>query len=259
MGRQVIELKSEQELAVLREAGRVVARTLAAVRAHTAVGVSLRELDEIAAAVIADAGARPSFLNYQPHFAPSPYPAVLCTSVNDAIVHALPDDYRLRDGDLLSVDCGAELDGFHGDSAFTMIVGTARACDIALVEHTQQALARGIDAAQAGARLGDISAAVGDIGRRFGYGIPRDFGGHGVGRRMHEDPGVPNEGRPGRGLRLRPGLVIAIEPMFMAGGLDDYVVAPDGWALHTVDGSRAAHFEHTIAVTTSGPVVLTAL
>ncbi|HEX9339481.1 MAG TPA: type I methionyl aminopeptidase [Pseudonocardiaceae bacterium] len=254
----MVELKSDAELTVMRAAGRVVANALAAVRAHAAVGVSLRELDAIAADVIGTAGAKSSFLHYHPRFAPGPYPAVICTSVNDVVVHGIPDDYRLRDGDLLSVDCGAELDGFHGDSAFSMIIGRPRPADEQLIARAEQALAAGIAAAVAGGRLGDIGHAVGTIGRAAGYGIPADFGGHGVGRRMHEDPPVHNDGRPGRGMPLRPGLVLAIEPMFMAGGRDRYQVRPDGWALATVDGSRAAHVEHTIAVTEHGPVVLTA-
>ncbi|HEX3788661.1 MAG TPA: type I methionyl aminopeptidase [Pseudonocardiaceae bacterium] len=255
----MVELKTETELAVMREAGRVVATALAAVRAAAAPGISLLELDEVAASVIRDAGARSSFLNYQPHFAPSPFPAVICASVNDVVVHGIPSDYRLVDGDLLSVDCGAELDGFHGDSAISFIVGRPRDGDRTLIERTEQALAAGINAATVGRTIGDIAQAIGSIGRRSGYGIPRDFGGHGVGRRMHEDPAVPNDGAPGRGLGLQPGLVIAIEPMFMAGGADRYRTADDGWALCTVDGSRAAHVEHTIAVTSDGPVVLTAL
>ena len=255
----MVELKTPAELAKMREAGRVTATALAAVRAHAKAGVVLRELDQIAADVLAEAGARSSFLNYHPRFAPTPYPAVLITSVNDAIVHAIPDDYALRDGDVLSVDFAAELGGFHGDSAFTMAIGAVSAEDRQLIERTREALEAGIAAAVPGGHLGDISHAVGVIGRKFGYGIPVDFGGHGVGRRMHEDPPVANEGRPGRGLRLRPGLAIAIEPMFMVGGHNEYRTAPDGWALHTVDGSNAAHFEHTIAITEDGPVVLTAL
>jgi methionyl aminopeptidase len=255
----MVELKSDTELALMREAGRVVAQALDAVRARAVVGVSLRELNAIATTVIQDAGARSSFLHYHPHFAPTPYPAVICTSVNDVVVHGIPDDYRLADGDLLSVDCGAELDGFHGDSAISLLIGEPHAADAQLIARAEQALAAGIAAAVPDARLGDIAHAVGTIGRAAGYGIPADFGGHGVGRQMHEDPAVPNDGRPGRGLRLRPGLVIAIEPMFMAGGRDRYRTKPDGWALCTVDGSRAAHVEHTIAVTTEGPMVLTAL
>jgi methionyl aminopeptidase len=254
----VVELKTETELGAMREAGRVTAAALAAVAKAAAVGVSLLELDEIAATVIDEAGARSSFLNYHPHFAPTPYPAVLCTSVNDVIVHAIPNGYRLRDGDLLSVDCAAELGGFHGDSAFTMAIGPVSAADELLIDRTREALDAGIAAAVVDGHLSDVSHAVGVVGRRAGYGIPVDFGGHGVGRRMHEDPPVANDGRPGRGLRLRPGLVIAIEPMFLSGGRNEYRTDPDGWALRTVDGSNAAHFEHTIAVTEDGPLVLTA-
>jgi methionyl aminopeptidase len=253
----VIELKTDTELALMREAGRVVARTLAAVRSHSQVGVCLKELDELAHGLISDAGARPSFLNYHPSFGPSPFPGVICTSVNDVIVHGIPDDYRLRDGDLVSIDCGAELDGWHGDSAITFTVGTPRAQDQVLMDATRRALDAGIAAATTEARLSDISYAIGIVGREAGYGIPADFGGHGIGRRMHEAPPVPNEARPGCGLRLRAGLVLAIEPMLMAGGADAYRTARDGWALHTADGSRAAHFEHTVAITEDGPRVLT--
>jgi methionyl aminopeptidase len=254
----VIELKSAREVAALREAGRVVARALAEVRGAADVGVSLKELDTIAADVIADAGAVPSFLNYLPSFAPTPYPAVICASVNDAIVHGIPGDYRLRDGDLVSIDCGAHLDGWCGDSAISFTVGAATPDDTALVEATERALAAGIAAAVPGNRLGDIGHAVGPVARAAGYGIMAGYGGHGVGRAMHEDPHVPNEGVPGKGLRLRTGMVLAIEPMFILGGTDDHRVDPDGWTLRTTDGSRAAHWEHTIAVTDDGPIVLTA-
>jgi methionyl aminopeptidase len=255
----MVELKTDSELAVMREAGRVVATALAAVRAKAAVGVSLAELDGIAADVLVAADATSSFQHYRPHFAPTPFPAVICASVNDVIVHGIPSDYLLRDGDLVSIDFGACVDGFHGDSAISFTVGTPRPADVALIETTQAALDAGIAAARVGGRLGDISNAVGTIGRRAGYGIPEGFGGHGVGRRMHEDPSVPNEGRAGRGLPLREGLVIAIEPMFLAGGKDPFTTDDDGWALRTADGSRAAHIEHTVAVTSGGPVVLTAL
>jgi methionyl aminopeptidase len=255
----LVELKTESELAVMREAGRVVATALAAVRAAAAVGVSLLELDEVAAGVLAEHGAKSSFQHYHPQFAPTPFPAVICASVNDVIVHGIPSDYRLADGDLVSIDFGACLDGFHGDSAISFPVGTPRPADVALIADTQAALDAAIAAAVAGGRLGDVSSAVGRVGRSGGYGIPASFGGHGIGRAMHEDPSVPNEGRPGRGLPLRPGLTIAIEPMFLAGGRDAFVTDPDGWALRTADGSRAAHIEHTIAVTDSGPVILTAV
>lgn len=183
---------------------------------------------------------------------------MICASVNDAIVHGIPTDYRLRDGDLLSVDCGAELDGWASDSAISFVVGRPRPADLRLVETAERALAAGIAAAVVGNRIGDIAHAVGRVCRTAGYGIPQGFGGHGVGRRMHEDPEVPNEGRPGRGLPLRAGMVLAIEPMLIASGEDGYHEAPDGWTLRTNDGSRAAHVEHTVAVTEAGPRILTA-
>jgi methionyl aminopeptidase len=225
--------------------------------APPATGVTLLELDEAAHAVIRKAGATSPFLNYHPSFAPSPFPAVICASVNDAIVHGIPDGYRLKDGDLVSIDCGATLDGWTGDAAISFIVGPPRPADLLLIETAEKSLAAGIAAAVAGARVGDISNAVGQVGRAAHYGIPAGFGGHGIGRHMHEDPHVPNEGRPGRGMRLRPGLALAIEPMLMAGGSDEFVVAPDGWALRTADGSRAAHIEHTVAITDAGPRILT--
>lgn len=253
----MVELKTGAELDAMREAGRVVGRALAAMREHAAVGRTLLELDEVARAVLDDAGATSPFLNYKPHFAPTPFPGVICASVNDAVVHGIPDGYRLADGDLVSLDFGAELDGWTGDAATSFIVGTPDPADEKLLADTERALHAGIAAAVEGGRMGDIAHAVGSIGRANGYGIPEDFGGHGIGRRMHEDPPVPNDGRPGRGMPLRAGLAIAIEPMFMAGGKDPYRVAPDGWTLRTVDGSRAAHFEHTIAVTADGPRILT--
>ncbi|WP_020578087.1 type I methionyl aminopeptidase [Actinopolymorpha alba] len=255
----MVELKTANEIMAMREAGRIVAQALDACAKHARIGTSLRELDELAHTIIRDAGARSSFLHYHPRFAPTPFPAVICASVNDVVVHGIPDDYRLQDGDLLSIDCGAQIGGFHGDSAISLIVGTPDPADEQLISITQEALDAGIAAARPGGRLSDISHAVGAIGRRAGYGIPADFGGHGIGRKMHEDPSVPNTGKPGRGFPLKPGLVIAIEPMFMAGGRDKYVVADDGWALRTSDGSRAAHVEHSVAITEGGPLVLTAL
>lgn len=253
----MVEIKTDAALDAMRAAGRVVADALAAVRGAAAPGVSLLELDEVARGVLAEAGAGSPFLGYQPSFASSPFPAVICASVDDAVVHGVPDGYRLRDGDLLSVDCGATLDGWAGDAAVSFTVGRPWPADERLLETTRRALEAGIAAAVPGARTGDIGHAVGAVGRAAGYGILRGFGGHGVGRQMHEDPPVPNEGRPGRGYPLRPGMVLAIEPMFLAGGSDAYYVAEDGWTLRTTDGSRAAHFEHTVAVTEDGPRVLT--
>ncbi|MGP3978591.1 type I methionyl aminopeptidase [Streptomyces sp. 8N114] len=253
----MVEIKTESALEAMREAGRVVARALAAVRDAAAVGVSLRELDEAARTVLATAGARSPFLGYRPSFAPTPFPAVICTSVNDAVVHGIPTDYRLRDGDLVSIDCGAELDGWTGDAAISFTVGTPSAADRELVDATRKALDAGIAAARPGNRIGDISHAIDTVAQEAHCGMPADFGGHGIGRRMHEDPPVPNRGRPGRGYPLRPGLALAIEPMLMAGGRDAYRVGADGWTLRTADGSRAAHIEHTVAITEEGPRILT--
>jgi methionyl aminopeptidase len=255
----VIELKSPADIARMREAGRVVAIALQAVREAAAPGVTLVELDEIADRIIRDAGATPAFRGYHPHFSQSPFPGTICASVNDAIVHGIPDDTVLAEGDLLSVDCGAHLDGWTGDAAFSMIVGGDEAGsdeDRRLIEVTREALAAGIEAAQPGNRIGDIAHAIGTIARAAGYGMPEGWGGHGIGREMHEDPSVPNEGRAGRGQRIKPGLCICIEPMLHLGG-DDHVIDDDGWTIRTADGTRAAHEEHAIAVTADGPVILT--
>lgn len=253
----MVELKTDMSIDAMHEAGLVVGRALTAVREAAGVGVSLLELDEVAREVLREAGASSPFLGYRPSFAPTPFPAVICASVNDAIVHGIPTGYRLRDGDLVSIDCGAELDGWVGDSAVSFTVGRARPEDVRLVETAERALAAGIAAAAVGNRIGDIAHAIGRVCREAGYGVPHGFGGHGVGRRMHEDPEVPNEGRPGRGLPLRHGMVIAIEPMLIGSGRDGYHAAPDGWTLRTDDGSRAAHVEHTVAVTADGPRILT--
>lgn len=250
-------IKSPAEIALMREAGRVVARTLERVRAAAAVGVSLKELDQLAAASIAEAGATPAFLNYRPHWSSVPFPGVICTSVNDAVVHGIPNDYRLQDGDLLSVDCGAFLDGWCGDAAISFIVGTVDPVDQALVYATEAALARGIDAARFGNKMGDLGYAIGGSARRAGYGLLADHGGHGIGKTMHAEPHVPNEGRPGRGIKLAQGLVIAIEPMLILGGKDDYFHDDDEWTLRSANGRRAAHSEHTVAITADGPVILT--
>jgi methionyl aminopeptidase len=255
----MVELKSAAEIAVMREAGRVVAQALAAVAEAAADGVSLSDLDDLAVEVIARAGAKPSFLGYQPTWAPTPFPAVLCLSVNDAIVHGIPGRIRLKDGDLLSVDCGASIDGYHGDAALTVGIGQIDDAARHLCDTTAAALAAGIAQARVGARIGDISHAIETVARGAGYGLPTGLGGHGIGTAMHQDPGVPNTGRPARGLVLREGLVLAIEPMLTEGGSDRCRVGADGWTVLTVDGTRAAHFEHSVAITEAGPVILTTL
>lgn len=255
----MVQLKTDTHIEAMREAGRVVAQVLTSVQKAAAVGVSLRELDGTAREVLREAGATSPFLNYRPHFAPTPFPAVICASVNDAIVHGIPTDYRLRDGDLVSIDAGAILDGWAGDSAVSFTVGRARPADTRLIDTAFAALDAGIAAALVGNRIGDIAHAIGTVCRGAGYGIPEGFGGHGIGRKMHEDPSVPNEGPAGRGMPLRHGMVLAIEPMLIAGGHDDFRPDLDGWTLRTTDGSRAAHAEHTVAITDSGPRILTAL
>ncbi|MER6998788.1 type I methionyl aminopeptidase [Streptomyces sp. NPDC000410] len=256
----MVEIKTDMSLDAMRAAGRVVAQALTAVRDAAAPGVTLRTLDGIARAVLRETGAGSPFLGYRPDWAPTPFPAVICASVNDAIVHGIPDGYRLRDGDLVSIDCGALLDGWAGDSAISFVVGgAARPEDVRLVDTAYEALEAGIAAAVVGNRIGDIAHAIGRVCRTAGYGIPSGYGGHGVGRTMHEDPAVPNEGRPGRGMPLRHGMVLAIEPMLIGGGGDGYYTDGDGWTLRTSDGSRASHAEHTVAVTDDGPRILTAL
>jgi methionyl aminopeptidase len=254
----MVELKTTEQMGLLRQAGRVVAEALLAVKERAEVGVTLAELDRVAAKVIEAAGATPAFLNYHPSWAPTPYPGVICASVNDAVVHGIPGQTRLADGDLVSIDCGAFLGGWCGDAAISLAVGEPRPEDLELIAATDAALQRGIEAAQPGRQLGDVGHAIGLRARQAGYGLLAHHGGHGVGRAMHEDPFVPNEGRPGRGYRLRPGLVVALEPMLVADGTDDYFTGGDGWTIRTATGARAAHSEHTIAITEDGPLILTA-
>jgi methionyl aminopeptidase len=248
-----LEIKTPEQLAVMREAGLVVARTLRILAAAVRPGVTTAELDEIAEAEIRDAGATPSFKGYHG------YPATICTSVNEEIVHGIPSRRRsLRDGDIVSIDCGAIVRGWHGDAALTVGVGAISAEHTRLLEACQTALWRGLAQAQPGGRLGDISHAVETSVARSGrYGIVEEYTGHGIGSAMHMDPPVPNYGRPGRGPRLRPGMALAVEPMVMLGG-PETVLLGDEWTVVTADGSWAAHFEHTVAITPDGPWVLTA-
>ena len=253
----MVEIKTAGEVQAMRAAGRVVAQILAAVRDQAKAGIRLTELDEIARDVLAGAGATSPFLGYHPGFAPVPFPAVICTSVNDAALHGIPTQYQLSAGDLLSVDCGAVLDGWAGDAAISFTIGAPDEADARLIATTSDALRAGIAAAVPGGRIGDISAAIGAVGRAGGYGICTEFGGHGIGRTMHEDPHIPNEGLPRRGRKLVPGLVVAIEPWFLAGGKDSYRIDDDGWTIRSGDGSRAAHVEHTVAITADGATILT--
>ncbi|WP_433162203.1 type I methionyl aminopeptidase [Kribbella sp. CA-247076] len=255
----MVELKTPAEIERMRAAGRAVAGALAAVKKEAAAGMTLRELDAVARDVLRSAGAVSLFEGYQPTFATSPFSGVICTSVNDAVLHGPPGDLVLQDGDLLNVDCGASIDGWCADSAISFSVGTPRAEDLELVATTEEALAAGIAAAVPGNRLGDISAAIGRVGKAAGVGTNLDFGGHGIGRRMHEDPHIPNGGRPGRGLKLRPGHVFAIEPWFWSGPGSTYLIDDDGWTLRSADTTRGAHAEHTVAVTEDGPQILTLL
>lgn len=253
----MIELRTPAEIELMRPAGRFVASVLSATSAAADIGVNLLDLDALAHEMIRAEGAESCYIVYHPSFGGSPFGKVLCTSVNDAALHGLPHDYRLRDGDVLSLDFAASVGGWVCDSAMTIVVGTARPDDLALIDATERALAAGIQQARVGNRMGDISAAIGDVAEASGYPVNLDFGGHGVGRTMHGDPHVPNDGRRGRGLKLRAGLVIAIEPWFIA-DTDEIYTDDDGWTLRSRTGSRAAHSEHTVAITADGPIVLTA-
>jgi methionyl aminopeptidase len=253
----MVKLKTAAEVNAMAKAGAVVAEALHAVIDFARPGCTTADLDRVAAGVLMRHQAGSPFLNYHPNWAPSPFPAVLCVSVNDAVVHGIPTDQVLADGDLVSVDFGATLGGWCGDAARSFIVGSPRDGDAALIAATDAALAAGIGAVHPGNTLGDIGYAIAKSARDAGYGMLADHGGHGIGHTMHEDPHVPNEGRRGKGMRLKPGLVIAIEPMLIGDGTDDYVHDPDGWTLRTATGARAAHSEHTVAVTTDGVRILT--
>jgi methionyl aminopeptidase len=253
----VIELRTPAEIEQMRPAGRFVADVLTRLEKAADVGVNLLELDALAHDMIRERGAESCYIDYHPSFGAMPFGKVLCTSVNDAVLHGLPHDYVLKDGDLLSLDFAAAVDGWVSDSAISLVVGTPAQQDLDLIDTATRALDAGIAAAQAGSRIGDISAAIAAVAHSAGLSINTDFGGHGVGRTMHGDPHVPNNGRPGRGYPLKPGLVIAIEPWFLQ-STDVLYTDPDGWTLRSGDGSRGAHMEHTIAITEGGPLVLTA-
>ncbi|WP_067843952.1 type I methionyl aminopeptidase [Nocardia lijiangensis] len=252
----MVELKSPAEIARMRVAGEFVADVLAELRTRARVGVNLLDLEAYVRERIRERGAVSCYWDYAPSFGRGPFRNTVCLSVNDAVLHGLPFDYVLRDGDVLSIDLAVGVDGWVADSAITVIVGTAAEADLRLVRATEEALAAAIAVAVPGNRLGDLSAAIEAVARSYGYPVNTEFGGHGIGRTMHEDPHVSNVGRPGRGYALRPGLTIAIEPWF-ARTTDRIYTDPDGWTIRSADGSRTAHSEHTVAVTADGPLVLT--
>lgn len=257
--KNAIEVKSPEQVVAMRRAGLVVARTLAAVRQAATAGVTTAELDRLARDELARAGATSSFLNYGGGWGVPAFPAVTCISVNDQIVHGIPGERALADGDLVSVDFGAIVDGWHGDSAISFFVGQSRPADERLSEVTRQSMWRGIAAARARGRVGDISAAIEGFvkSRPERYGIVREFTGHGIGSQMHQAPDVPNHGRRGRGPLLVPGICLAVEPMLTLGG-EATAILDDGWTVVTADSSRACHWEHTMAITKHGVWVLTA-
>lgn len=252
----MLELKTPREIEAMRTTGAFIAGLLDDLAARAQVGVNLLDLEGRARQLISERGAVSCYWDYAPSFGRGPFRNVICLSVNDAVLHGLPHDYTLCDGDVLSMDIAVSIDGWVADSARSVIVGRPRAEDQRLVESTECALAAGIAAARPGGHLGDISAAIGAVATKYGYPVNTQFGGHGIGRTMHEDPHVANTGRAGRGLRLRPGLTLALEPWF-AIGTDKIVYDPDGWTIRSADGSRTAHSEHTIAVTEGDALVLT--
>ncbi len=246
----MIIAKSAAEIEVMREAGRITARALDAVSSAVRPGVTTADLDAIAEDVIVKAGARPAFKGYHG------FPATLCTSVNDQVVHGIPGGRVLKEGEIVSVDCGAIVDGYYGDSARTFPVGQVSAAANRLMDVTKRSLEAGIARCRPGMRLYDVSAAVQEVAEAAGFSVVREYVGHGIGRSMHEDPQVPNYGKAGTGPTLRTGMVLAIEPMINAGAADVRSL-DDGWTVVTLDGAMSAHFEHTVAVTEDGPLVLT--
>ncbi|MEO7125835.1 MAG: type I methionyl aminopeptidase [Nakamurella sp.] len=252
----MIELRTKAEIEAMKPAGEFVASTLTALKERALVGVSLLELDAFTHELIRKRGAESCYLDYAPSFGSGPFRYVLCTSVNDAVLHGKPTSYRLEEGDLLSLDFAASVDGWVADSAVSLVIGAGRHEDVELIQLTERALDAAIAVAHVGNKIGDISHAIGTVAREAGVPINLEFGGHGVGHTMHGDPHVSNDGLPGCGYPLQPGLVIAIEPWFMH-GTDRLRVDPDGWTLRSANGKRTAHSEHTIAITEGEPIVLT--
>ena len=247
----MVTIKRPEEIAKMREAGRILAGVLEALERELRPGVTTGDLDAVAERLIREAGATPSFKGYKG------YPASICTSINEQVVHGIPGRRRILDGDVVSLDIGCIWDGWHADCARTFVVGTPPPRAQALVDDTRRGMEAGIAAAIPGNRLGDVGAAIEAVARERGYGVVRQFVGHGIGTSMHEEPHVPNYGEPGRGLRIEPGMCFAIEPMFNLGS-DAVEVLDDDWTVVTRDGALSAHFEDTIAITDQGPQLLTA-
>ena len=250
--------KGPDDLAKMRRAGRVVAETLAIIREQLRPGMTTGELDAVAEREIRKRGAIPSFKGYGGGGSRPPFPGTICTSLNDEIVHGIPGGRRIEQGDVVKIDCGAIVEGFHGDSAITVPVGDPDPTVAKLIEATERALWAGIGEVRIGNRIGDVGSAVQTIAECAGFSVVREYVGHGIGRSLHEDPPVPNHGKQGKGLPLEEGLVLAIEPMVNIGSFETKLLA-DEWTVVTADGSLSAHFEHTVAVTPEGPEVLTAL
>ena len=251
-----ITVKSEREIDLMREAGSIIAEAKAAVKEALAPGVTSLEMDALAEEIIKKRGAIPSFKGYQPAPHMPPFPATICFSFNEEIVHGIPNDRKMQDGDIVSIDFGAIVEGYHGDSAFTAGVGIISESAQKLIDATAESLAEGIKKAEIGNRLTDISNAIQIYAELQGFAVVKEYVGHGIGRALHEEPQIPNYGTPGRGPILRQGMVFAIEPMLNMGTWKTKVM-PDGWTVVTEDGKLSAHSEHTVAITSEGPEVLT--
>ncbi|TCC10196.1 type I methionyl aminopeptidase [Kribbella soli] len=253
----MIEILDPRQLAQAKESGALVGGILQTLKSRTAVGTNLLDIDQWTKALIAEAGGQSCYVDYEASFGRGPFGHYICTAVNDAVLHGKPSDYQLADGDLLTLDLAVSLGGIAADAAISFIVGESKAPeDVAMITTTERALAEGIAAAVPGAKIGDISRAIGTVLSAAGYPINTEFGGHGIGSTMHQDPHVSNTGRPGRGYKLRPGLLLALEPWVMQ-DTAELITDEDGWTLRSVTGCRTAHTEHTIAITDNGPEILT--
>lgn len=253
----MIEILDTRQLAQAKESGALVGGILQTLKSRTAVGTNLLDIDQWTKALIAEAGGQSCYVDYEASFGRGPFGHYICTAVNDAVLHGKPSDYQLVDGDLLTLDLAVSLGGIAADAAISFVVGESKAPeDVAMISTTERALAEGIAAAVPGARIGDISRAIGTVLSAAGYPINTEFGGHGIGSTMHQDPHVSNTGRPGRGYKLRPGLLLALEPWVMQ-DTAELVTDEDGWTLRSITGCRTAHTEHTIAITDNGPEILT--